>query len=383
MRIAPVMTPSSLWPGIKIAHRGRSAATLGCQVGNNDASASTARKRKGTATSAASASRIQSPDPILGPVRGRASRRANHYRDSPPRGRANSKISSGGPARAPYNEAGPPERGRGMTSRDEEPVRVWGLPLAPVTFDQTLDRIDRLIAARRPSFVITANLNYAMLTDTDDRLKRVNERAAIVVADGMPLVWWSRLGPRRLPERVAGSDLIYGLCERAAAKGHRVYFLGAGPGTAAEAAEALTNRYPDLQVVGTECPPFRPLSEAEEAEQVARIREARPDILVAAFGQPKGELWIAERLERLGVPVAIQLGATLDFVAGRMRRSPRWMQKTGLEWVYRLAQEPRRLAGRYLDNILFVLKAIFAARFRRERRNASWSPGGATDGSQG
>jgi N-acetylglucosaminyldiphosphoundecaprenol N-acetyl-beta-D-mannosaminyltransferase len=255
-----------------------------------------------------------------------------------------------------------------MTSRDDEPVWVLGLPLAPVTFEQTLDRIDRLIAAGRPSFVITANLNYAMLTDADDRLKRLNERAAFLVADGMPLVWWSRLGPRRLPERVAGSDLIYGLCERAAAKGHRVYFLGAGPGIAAEAAAALVRRYPGLQVVGTECPPFRPLTAAEEQEQVARIREAQPDILVTAYGQPKGELWIAERLDRLGVPVVIQLGATLDFVAGRVRRSPRWMQTTGLEWVYRMAQEPRRLAGRYLENVLFVLKAVFAARFRRERR---------------
>jgi N-acetylglucosaminyldiphosphoundecaprenol N-acetyl-beta-D-mannosaminyltransferase len=255
-----------------------------------------------------------------------------------------------------------------MASRDEEPVRVWGLPLAPLTFDQTLDRIDRLVAAREPSFFITANLNYAMLTDADDRLKRVNERAAFLVADGMPLVWWSRLGPRRLPERVAGSDLIYGMCERAARSGHRVYFLGAGPRVADEAAAALTRRYPGLRVVGTECPPFRPLTAAEEEEQAGRIRAARPDILVVAFGQPKGELWVADNVERLGVPVAVQLGATLDFVAGRVRRSPRWMQKTGLEWVYRMAQEPRRLAGRYLGNIRFVLTAIFAPRFRRERR---------------
>jgi N-acetylglucosaminyldiphosphoundecaprenol N-acetyl-beta-D-mannosaminyltransferase len=257
-----------------------------------------------------------------------------------------------------------------MASWDEEPVRVWGLPLAPITFAETLDRVDRLVAARTPSFFITANLNYAMLVDVDDRLKRLNEQAAFLVADGMPLVWWSRLGPRPLPERVAGSDLIYGLCERAARNGYRVYFLGAGPGVADEAAAAVMKRYPGLQIVGTECPPFRPLTAAEEDDQIARIRAARPDILVLAFGQPKGELWVAERLERLGVPVSVQLGATLDFVAGRVRRSPKWMQKAGLEWVYRMAQEPRRLAGRYLDNILFVVKAVFAARFRRERRPA-------------
>jgi N-acetylglucosaminyldiphosphoundecaprenol N-acetyl-beta-D-mannosaminyltransferase len=250
----------------------------------------------------------------------------------------------------------------------DDPVWVWGLPLAPVTFDQALDRIDRLIVAARPSLIITANLNYAMLTDADVRLRQLNDRAAFLLADGMPLVWWSRLGPRPLPERVAGSDLIYGICERAARKGHRVYLLGAAPGVADEAAINLRKRYPGLQIVGVECPPFRKLTADEELQQVERIRAARPDILFVAFGQPKGEFWIAERLDRLGVPVCVQVGATLDFVAGRVRRSPRWMQKTGLEWVYRMLQEPRRLIGRYRDNLAFLLGAVFASRFRRERR---------------
>jgi N-acetylglucosaminyldiphosphoundecaprenol N-acetyl-beta-D-mannosaminyltransferase len=252
----------------------------------------------------------------------------------------------------------------------DDPVWVWGLPLAPITFDQALDRVDDLIAAGQPSFFITANLNYAMLADGDPRLRDLNERAAFVLADGMPLVWWSRLGRRSLPERVAGSDLIYGMCERAAQKGHRIYLLGAAPGVADEAATNLRQRYPGLQIVGVECPPFRQPTADEERQQIERIRAARPDILFVAFGQPKGEFWIAERLERLGVPVCVQVGATLDFVAGRVRRSPRWMQKTGLEWVYRMLQEPRRLAGRYRDNLAFLLRAAFAPRFRRERRAA-------------
>lgn len=255
-----------------------------------------------------------------------------------------------------------------MPSLADDPVWVWGLPLAPVTFDQALDRIDCLVEAGQPSFIITANLNYAMLTDADPRLRALNDRAAFLLADGMPSVWWSRLGPRPLPQRVAGSDLIYGICERAAQKGHRIYLLGAGSGVADEAAAKLVRRYPGLEIVGVECPPFRKLTDAEEAEQIRRIRAARPDILFVAFGQPKGELWIAERLEQLGVPVCVQVGATLDFVAGRVRRSPKWMQKTGLEWVYRMLQEPRRLAGRYLDNVVFLVRAIFVPRFRRERR---------------
>jgi N-acetylglucosaminyldiphosphoundecaprenol N-acetyl-beta-D-mannosaminyltransferase len=212
-----------------------------------------------------------------------------------------------------------------------------------------------------------------MLTDADDRLKCLNDRAAFVLADGMPLVWWSRLGPRPLPERVAGSDLLYGMCERAAQKGYRVYLLGAGPGVAADAAANLVARYPGLIVAGVDCPPFRGLTAAEERDQFERIRAARPDILFVAFGQPKGEFWIADNLDRLNVPVSVQVGASLDFVAGRMKRSPKWMQKTGLEWVYRMAQEPRRLAGRYLANLRFLVRAAFTARYRRERW-AGFSP---------
>ena len=265
-----------------------------------------------------------------------------------------------------------------MPSSADDPVWVWGLPLVPDTFEQALDRIDRLIAARRPSFFITANLNYAMLTDADPRIRNLNRQAAFVLADGMPLVWWSRLGPQPLPERVAGSDLIYGMCDRAAQRGHRIYLLGAAPGVADEAAAKLRLKYPALQIVGVECPPFRRLSADEEREQIERIRSTKPDILFVAFGQPKGEYWIAERLDRLGVPVCVQVGATLDFVAGHVKRSPKWMQKTGLEWVYRMMQEPRRLAKRYLDNIVFLVRAVFAPRFRKERKRTSFLPSSKT-----
>ncbi|WP_157369422.1 WecB/TagA/CpsF family glycosyltransferase [Zavarzinella formosa] len=250
----------------------------------------------------------------------------------------------------------------------EKPIRVWGLPLAPYTYEQTLDRVGELIAAGKPSFFITANLNYAMVSDDNPRLQSINEQAAFIVADGMPLVWWSRLGKRRLPERVAGSDLIYGLCERATKHGHRLFLLGAAPGIADKAAENLRSRYPGIQIVGVECPPFRALTDAEKQEQEDRIRAAKPDLLFLAFGQPKGEFWMVDHLEKLGVPVMVQVGATLDFVAGKVRRSPKWMQKTGTEWIYRMAQEPRRLAGRYWSNIVFLLKAVFASRFRKERR---------------
>jgi N-acetylglucosaminyldiphosphoundecaprenol N-acetyl-beta-D-mannosaminyltransferase len=249
-----------------------------------------------------------------------------------------------------------------------EPVWVWGLPLAPLTFGQTLDKIDDLIRAGKPTYFITANLHYAMLTSRDRRLDPVNRGAVMVLADGMPLVWASRWRPQRLPERVAGSDLVPALCGRAAERGYRVFFLGGAPGIAEEAARKMCERFPGLLMAGIESPPFRPLSAEEEADLIAKIRNSRADLLFVAFGQPRGELWLAEHHQALGVPVSAQIGATLDFLAGRMRRSPRWLQRVGLEWAYRMYQEPKRLALRYWQNGLFAFRMLgrdFLSLFRR------------------
>lgn len=247
-----------------------------------------------------------------------------------------------------------------------KPLSVWGLPLVPWTMGQTLDAIEELVQARKPSFFITANLNYAMLVDQNPKLKELNDKAAFILADGMPLVWASKLRRNPLPERVAGSDLIFKIAERSAQKGYRIFLLGAAPGIAAKAAERLQERYPGLQIAGTECPPFRKPSLQEHEGLLQRIRDTKPDILFVAFGQPKGEYWIAENLDKLEIPVSVQVGASLDFVAGIVKRSPKLLQKIGLEWFYRLAQEPKRLTGRYLENIKFLSTAWCASRFRKE-----------------
>jgi N-acetylglucosaminyldiphosphoundecaprenol N-acetyl-beta-D-mannosaminyltransferase len=251
----------------------------------------------------------------------------------------------------------------------QSPVWVWGLPLAPLTFRQTLEKVDELIHQGSPSYFITANLHYAMLTARDKRLPLLNAGAAFVLTDGMPLVWASRWRNRKLPERVAGSDLVPALCGWAAEKGYRVFLLGGGPGIAEEAARRLVEKYPNLQVVGTASPNLAKMSEEEKQKLFDEIRSAGPHLLFAAFGQPKGELWLAEHGEELGVPVTVQIGASLDFVAGRVPRSPRWMQRVGLEWVYRLWREPRRLVGRYYSNGLFALRMLARDAFtRRELR---------------
>jgi N-acetylglucosaminyldiphosphoundecaprenol N-acetyl-beta-D-mannosaminyltransferase len=137
---------------------------------------------------------------------------------------------------------------------------------------------------------------------------------------------------------------------------------------AQEAAANLCRRYPGLQIVGAEAPPFRPLSAQEQADLVRRIRRRHPDLLLVAFGQPKGELWLAENYRALGVPVSVQVGATLDFVAGRIRRAPRWLQGLGLEWMFRAVQEPRRLGPRYFADLLFLGKAMLRDVWRWRRR---------------
>ncbi len=237
-------------------------------------------------------------------------------------------------------------------------VTIWGVPLAQLTCEQALDEIDRLIQRGKPAFFITANLNYVMLSNRDKRLRAVNEAAAFLVADGMPLVWYSRLAGETLPERIAGADLIYLLCQQAAERGYRVYLLGGGEGVAEQAAGVLQSRHPSLQIVGTEAPMLDEMSPDEHDALVARIRRARPDLLLAAFGQPKGEIWLAENCQAMGVPACVQLGASFDFVAGRTPRAPRWIQRIGAEWLHRIWCEPGRMVPRYSRNAVFLITAI-------------------------
>jgi N-acetylglucosaminyldiphosphoundecaprenol N-acetyl-beta-D-mannosaminyltransferase len=237
-------------------------------------------------------------------------------------------------------------------------VWVWGLPFAPLTREQALEAAVNLVEAGQPSFFITANTHYAMLTKENPNLKAINARAAFVLADGAPLVWASRWKKALLPERVTGSDLIFDLCGEAARSGYRVFLLGGAEGVASEAAQRLAQRHPGLQVVGTESPPYRDLTAEEHDQLIRRVRSASPDILIMASTMPKGEIWIAANYERLGVPLCVNLGASIDFAAGRVRRAPLRLQKLGLEWAYRLSREPSRLAPRYARNARFLLSMV-------------------------
>ena len=255
-------------------------------------------------------------------------------------------------------------------------TEIWNVPFDCVTLSQAVDHIGALIRHRQSSYVITANLNYVMLHHRIAGMDAVTRDAALILADGQPIVWRSKLAEQKLPERVAGSEMIYQLAERASREGWRIYFLGGEPGVAAAASERLAQIYPGLQIAGVESPPFRQLTEDEQAAQDTRIRAAGTDLLLVAFGQPKGERWIHANYQRLGVPVSIQLGASFDFIAGTAQRAPEVWQKIGMEWAYRMFSDPSRLIPRYAGNAMFLLGALIEDWKRQVTR---WGMGNWTD----
>ena len=225
-------------------------------------------------------------------------------------------------------------------------VAIGSIEVDRVTFAGAIDAIDDLIRARGGGAVFTPNVDHVVLAGEHETFRRSYARASLCVADGMPLVWAARLLGNPVPEKVSGSDIVPSLMERAALRGYRVYLLGGAPGSAEEAARVLRQR--GVTIAGVDAPGLRdPLDTVERRPIVERIRQAAPDLVLVAFGAPKQELFIDAVRSELGT-VFIGVGGTLEFIAGKVPRAPRWMSRHGLEWLYRLAREPRRLWRRYL-----------------------------------
>jgi N-acetylglucosaminyldiphosphoundecaprenol N-acetyl-beta-D-mannosaminyltransferase len=252
---------------------------------------------------------------------------------------------------------------------DPKSVVILGVPFHDVTMAETLAHIDQLVAARRPRYLATANLDFAAQASRDVELQRILLEAHLVLCDGTPLIWASHWLGAPLSERVAGSDLLPVLAAHCATRGYRLFLLGATDDTLAEARRRLEAAHPGLIICGTFAPPIVPLLEFDHDAILDRLREARPDILLVAFGCPKQEKWIYMNLPRLPVPVSIGVGASLDFIAGKFRRAPQWMRTAGIEWTFRLIQEPRRLFNRYLFDLFFFVRAL-----RRQRAALRQAP---------
>jgi len=240
-------------------------------------------------------------------------------------------------------------------------IIILGVPIDDLNMDQALDRLDEFIEVGRKEdrshHVATINADFAVKARTDPELRRILLEIDMATADGMPLVWGARLLGMQLEGRVTGADLVPALAERASQKGHTLYFLGAGPGVAAKAAEILQARYPGVKIVGIVSPPKSSILQMDP-KIIEDIREKKPDVLLVAFGNPKQEKWISLYRQELSVPVMIGVGGTFDFIAGRTKRAPEWMQKTGLEWVFRLVQEPKRLWKRYVTDMRVFTKVF-------------------------
>lgn len=238
-------------------------------------------------------------------------------------------------------------------------VNILGVGISAINMEQALAIIDDWIARRDPHYVCVSTVHGIMESQRDEAVRRTLNSSGLTTPDGMPLVWISRLHGHRHVRRVYGPDLMLAVCERSVAKGYRHYLYGGRPGVAEALKARLERRFPGLQIVGLESPPFDPLTPEQDAEAVERINAARPDIVWVGMSTPKQDLWAAEHVGRLSAPVIIAVGAAFDFVSGRKRQAPRWMRQSGLEWLFRLIQEPRRLWRRYLIyNPLFVWRLL-------------------------
>ncbi len=248
-------------------------------------------------------------------------------------------------------------------------VHLGAIDIDDVTFSEAIDAILALVDRGDGGTVLTPNVDHLVLVEDDPRLREAYEGASLCLVDGTPVLWASRLLGTPLREKVSGSDLVLPLMKRAAERGLRVFFLGGAEGVAERAAERLRAIVPRLRVVGVdatrvELPPGAPLDEA----LIARVNAARPDLVLVALGCPKQEIFMHAAASALRPAVMLGVGASLDFWAGTAQRSPAWISRVGLEWLYRLAHEPRRLWRRYLvrdPRFLWILLREIRARLGR------------------
>ena len=252
-------------------------------------------------------------------------------------------------------------------------VSLFGLEIDALRMPEAVERVLTWIAHPQGAcqYIVTPNVDHAVMFQKDVALRSAYGAAGLVLADGLPVVWASRLLRRGLPERIAGSDLVPELFEAARRRSGpalRVFLLGAMPGVAERATANIERRWANVKVAGVYSPPFGFEKSSQQNDDIlAQIADAQADLLIVGLGAPKQELWVHRHRDRLRVPVAVCAGATIDFLAGEKRRAPRWMQRVGLEWFHRMASEPRRLVRRYFRDAV-VFPQLVWRELRQERK---------------
>lgn len=248
-------------------------------------------------------------------------------------------------------------------------VNICGVEIDRYSFEQALDLTTQYAIKKGiPQYIVTPNAQHVVTLQSDAHFREIYRRAFLVVPDGVSLLWAAKFFNTPLSGRVNGTDMFEALCEISAQRGLKVFLLGGRPQAADKAAQVLQARYPDLKIVGTYCPPYGFESDSNELERIQRlIQTAAPDILFVGLGAPKQEYWISNNYQQLGVPISIGIGVSFELVSGMVKRAPKWMQKFGLEWLFRLIVEPKRLWQRYvIGNTIFIWLVL------KQRCRFSW-----------
>lgn len=229
-------------------------------------------------------------------------------------------------------------------------VNVLGVGVNPTTMLETLALIDHHLCGDKPSYICVTGVHGIMEAQKSPDLRNALNSSLTTIPDGRPTVWVGWLGGFRQMQQVTGPNLMLKLCARSVEKGYTHFFYGGGPGIADELKQSLQARCPGLKVVGTYTPPFRPLSVAEECELISQVARLKPDLFWVGLSTPKQERFMAEFLPKLDTKLMLGVGAAFDIHTGRIADSPPWLQAIGLQWLHRLAQDPKRLWKRYLTN---------------------------------
>lgn len=235
-------------------------------------------------------------------------------------------------------------------------IKILNVDVDNYTLEEALERIDYFVREKKNAYVVTPNLDHVVMLERDKQFQKVYQEADMVLVDGKPLVWLAAMNRTPVKAKISGSDLFPKLAELCADKGYTMFFLGAQEGVAQKAAERLSQKYEGLKVVGTYSPSYGFEKKSDELKLIIdNIKEAKPDVLIVGLGAPKQEKFIWKYRKKLQVPVSLGLGASLDFEAGEKKRAPVWMSEHGLEWLYRMIQEPKRLFKRYfIDGVMLI-----------------------------
>ena len=249
----------------------------------------------------------------------------------------------------------------------EHAVDILGLPVSTLSMTESLRAVESWIERKDCHFVCFRDVHGVMVCQHDHRLMEIHHAAGLVAPDGVPLVWAGRfLFGKPHMERVCGPDFLPAFCARSEQTGFRHFFYGGPPGVAEKLAANLQQRYPKMQVAGCYSPPFRTLTADEDAEIIRMIDESGADLVWVGLSSPKQEHWMADHVGRLKAPALLGVGAAFDFHAGTVKRAPKFMQRSGTEWLYRLVSEPKRLWKRYLllapQFVFFLLRQVLTVK---------------------